>query len=305
MSENKLIVLVGISGAGKSTFADDYLSKNPDTVYLSDGQGERALLRYSSNSFSLYATISTTDPNVSPIISDDGVSLYSVKYLINNMGIGNNVISITNSGNGYTNPKSTSGSVKLLSPGYSLDPSKVSNRPSLSVFSAGFFVEDYQFTNSGDLDQYNGRFCITPEFPNGTYAYFCTQDLTNTSVYPYFVGPKGFYGSITVDPNTALDDPDYITINRGSIDLNAWSRRNRWFHKDIIAMTEIYNGTSYEISSNSKARRPIIEFDASLKLFNFGTTKLPDVDLLDTFTVNVFSAVEGHIGYNIDNCIYI
>ena len=35
MSENKLIVLVGITGAGKSTFADDYLSKNPDTVYLS------------------------------------------------------------------------------------------------------------------------------------------------------------------------------------------------------------------------------------------------------------------------------
>lgn len=35
MSENKLICLVGISGAGKSTFADDYLSKNPDTVYLS------------------------------------------------------------------------------------------------------------------------------------------------------------------------------------------------------------------------------------------------------------------------------
>lgn len=76
----------------------------PDTNYLSDGQGERALIRYSSNSFSLYATMSTSDPNVSPIISDDGVSLYSVKYLINNMGIGNNVISITNPGNGYSNP---------------------------------------------------------------------------------------------------------------------------------------------------------------------------------------------------------
>jgi hypothetical protein len=48
--------------------------------------------------------MTTSDPNVSPIISDDGVSLYSVKYIINNMGIGNNVISITNPGNGYTSP---------------------------------------------------------------------------------------------------------------------------------------------------------------------------------------------------------
>jgi predicted kinase len=34
MSEQKLIVLVGISGAGKSTFADKYLAENPDTQYL-------------------------------------------------------------------------------------------------------------------------------------------------------------------------------------------------------------------------------------------------------------------------------
>ena len=24
------------------------------------------------------------------------------------------------------------------------------------------------------LDENNGRFCVTPEFPNGTYAYFST-----------------------------------------------------------------------------------------------------------------------------------
>ena len=35
MSENKLIVLVGVSGCGKSTFAEQYLKDNPDTVYLS------------------------------------------------------------------------------------------------------------------------------------------------------------------------------------------------------------------------------------------------------------------------------
>jgi len=77
-------------------------SPTPDHVYLSDGQKERVLLKASSNSFALYATMSTSDPNVSPIISDDGVSLYSIRYQINNMGIGNNVISLINSGNGYS-----------------------------------------------------------------------------------------------------------------------------------------------------------------------------------------------------------
>jgi hypothetical protein len=41
----------------------------------------------------------------------------------------------------------------------------------------GTFVEDYEFAQSaGDLDECNGRFCVTPEFPQGTYAYFLTSE---------------------------------------------------------------------------------------------------------------------------------
>jgi hypothetical protein len=86
-------------------------SPTPENIYLSDGLGERTLLKYSSNSFSLFATISTTDPNISPIISDDGVSLYTIRYIINNMGITNSTISIVNSGNGYSNLSSSNISV--------------------------------------------------------------------------------------------------------------------------------------------------------------------------------------------------
>jgi hypothetical protein len=68
---------------------------------LDDGLGERKLIRSSNNSFSLNATLSTSDPNVSPIIADDGLSLYTVRYLINNMELSNSVIGITASGNGY------------------------------------------------------------------------------------------------------------------------------------------------------------------------------------------------------------
>jgi len=43
------------------------------------------------------------------------------------------------------------------------------------------------------LDEHNGRFCVTPEYPNGVYAYFCTVDENWNSAYPYVVGPT-FYG---------------------------------------------------------------------------------------------------------------
>jgi hypothetical protein len=86
-------------------------SPTPDDVYLNDGQGERVLARSSSSSFSLLASLSTTDTNLTPIISDDGVTLYTISYNINNMGLSNNIISITNSGNGYSSLTSSNISV--------------------------------------------------------------------------------------------------------------------------------------------------------------------------------------------------
>ncbi|MEM6915477.1 MAG: YHYH protein [Verrucomicrobiota bacterium] len=41
----------------------------------------------------------------------------------------------------------------------------------------GAFVQDYEFVPGlGTLDECNGRYCVTPEFPDGTYAYFLTRD---------------------------------------------------------------------------------------------------------------------------------
>ena len=39
-----------------------------------------------------------------------------------------------------------------------------------------------------DLDEYNGRWCVTPEFPNGTYAYFVTIETNGAPKYPYYIG---------------------------------------------------------------------------------------------------------------------
>jgi len=78
-----------------------YGTPTQDNIYLNDGLGERILLTYSNNSVQLNATISSQDANVSPIISDDGLSVYSIVYHVNNMGIDGNIIAIANSGSGY------------------------------------------------------------------------------------------------------------------------------------------------------------------------------------------------------------
>jgi hypothetical protein len=97
----------------------------------------------------------------------------------------------------YAYDTTTGGFIRRMNPGYVLDIDLTSGkRPPL--FEAGFFINDYVYDGSGDLDQHNGRFAITPEYPNGVYAYFSTIEVSasNQSVprYPYLIGPY-FYNN--------------------------------------------------------------------------------------------------------------
>ena len=82
---------------------------------------------------------------------------------------------------------------KLLSTSYRKKSGRISLLDGLTD-PLGTYVEDFEYVEGlGDLDEYNGRFCVTPEFPNGTYAYFCSIDgVTGKPKFPYFIGPE-FY----------------------------------------------------------------------------------------------------------------
>lgn len=75
----------------------------PENLLLNDNKGQRVLNANINTSFYLTATLSTTDNKLSPIISDDGVRLYTIEHSINNMSLSNSNISIANSGTGYIN----------------------------------------------------------------------------------------------------------------------------------------------------------------------------------------------------------
>ncbi len=96
------------------------------------------------------------------------------------------------------------------------------------------------------------------------------------------------------------NNKDYVTINRSSVDGNPWSKYNRWFHTDVIKVSAEVNSSIPEFDQKARAIRPIIEFNSGLKLYNFGTVAKKTVDLIDNFTTDAFSTVEGSLGYNVD-----
>jgi hypothetical protein len=137
----------------------------------------------------LYA-INTTQH--SPLIgfAYDGFPIYGAYGYLNTNGTGG----ITRMKSGYQKRTITVRSLYA-------DGTDVTDGPAVnSTYPIGSFKEDYEYISHPSqpdyLDVHNGRFCVTPEYPNGIYAYFCTVDANHNSAYPYIVGPT-YYGNKT------------------------------------------------------------------------------------------------------------
>ncbi len=158
---------------------------------------------------------------------------------------------------GYKNADGTGGIARIES-GYQLrnisvrthwaDGTDVADGPAVSsTYPLGYFREDYEFiAHTGQqqyLDASNGRFCVTPEYPNGMYCYFATVDANWNSAYPYVVGPK-YYGVVTGSKVTSITEPvTTYTSDAGLQELTAadWQVWPNPTHE--IAMVQV-NGLS-------------------------------------------------------------
>ena len=108
---------------------------------------------------------------------------------------------------GFANPLDANVGVARLSSAYYLKSNRLGG-PNPSEFPLGTFIEDYEWrpsTQTGklELDENNGRFCVTPEYPAGTYAYFVTIDANGDPAFPYILGSN--YYSLPVDSNYNAD----------------------------------------------------------------------------------------------------
>jgi hypothetical protein len=137
---------------------------------------------------------------------------------------------------GYKNANGTGGVVRMKSSYYLRTNTTRLNGPDVGAvvgtqtFFNGYFREDYAYTPTSAstpdyLDEHNGRFCITPEYPQGIYCYFCTVDENWNSAYPYVVGPT-FYGVYanrkvaSVTEPTTVYKPTVGVKNENTQDIN-------------------------------------------------------------------------------------
>jgi len=184
---------------------------------------------------------------------------------------------------GYTSSTDIT-SVKRLESGYKKITK--SNRPSTVTYPLGFFYDDYIFTNTGDLDENNGRFCVTPEFPNGSYAYFSTLSDTfgfgsfnNNKLpeFPYVVG-KSFNNSIDLNnlrnfySESDLDSPNTnLSKNVSPYNLNSY---------EFLDLNFIPKDNIFEIKSIFKKNNIIDD----IKIVNPGSNyKVGDTLVFDNF----------------------
>lgn len=81
----------------------------------------------------------------------------------------------------YDDSTDATSNIKRCEGSFELDTVADTGRPDTSWVPLGAFTSDWNYVEgSGDLDECNGRFGVTPEFPDGIYYYMATD------TYPYF-----------------------------------------------------------------------------------------------------------------------
>ena len=186
--------------------------KNSDNTY-----------NYAQNDLSLVNNAEASASNHSPIIgwAYDGHPIYGP----------------------YGYDRKDGGVARVMRSGYSLKTSRTDGPP-IDLYPLGFFIEDYEFLGKGDLDKNNGRFCVTPDYPDGTYAYFATinPDENDTSgtfknfrspVFPYLIGENY---------RAKPDNFNFVEVNDQRLDFSAIGlRRNSYPYKPTSSNTD-YDG---------------------------------------------------------------
>ena len=135
------------------------------------------------------------------------------------------------------------------------------NRPPIGLFPEGFFIEDYTFNNKGDLDIHNGRFCVTPDYPKGVYAYFTTLETFpdgsgpfknyKRPAFPYVIGDTFYAKRNEFNYKTTSNQTEY------DIESDHWFRNTSTYNTN-----NTYSGYEYIFDSN-KIKKQTIDVTAS------------------------------------------
>lgn len=100
----------------------------------------------------------------------------------------------------YSQAFNAASGTRLMKSSYQLRNTRVAGGPAVNESTPlGTFERDYEYlreseTEHGDLDECNGHFAATINFPQGIYHYHMTVDENGRPTFPYIVGK--FYGQV-------------------------------------------------------------------------------------------------------------
>jgi len=207
-----------------------------------------------------------------PINSDMFVNYLNYHWLIDDMPVC--VIEPTSSNpididkivkvNSYTTPVLENGKTLTLVNGMRISFSGVNATSSSGNYFANsiYFVEGVgsgEITLVEQIDRF-GKNVFPRAVPYTPYIY---RDGWDTSLFD----------SVEYDDSVYINLlKEYVVMDRMSDDKNAWSRINKWYSIYAITATAEYNEFSISsvINEKTSARRPIIQFDPNMELYNSG-----------------------------------
>lgn len=160
---------------------------------------------------------------------------------------------------GRQNPLDATSSIVRMTSSYTKNISRPSGPPVIQ-YPLGTFINDYTYVDQyGSLDRNNGRYCVTPEFPGGTYAYFITVDSSDKPIFPYILGEN--YYSLPLDSNYNSE------ISQDDIPFSANRLRTSGIDKNgDLTIARIEETTRGSVSS-ADILRSVPNFSVGSKVF--------------------------------------
>ncbi len=216
-----------------------------------------------------YSEISTTNLHHSPILGwvRDGFPIYGPYGYANATNANSGIRRMIS---GYVLRNGQNGTLDLATTGRTTLPAwagRSYNRsttlssgeygPGVSTsFPLGRYMEDNEYLGDlgktqgvdFDLDEYNVRFCVTPEFPNGTNAYFVCISSNGTPVFPYNIG-RSFYGNPNGNTVASLAEGVSTNFVGGSESVLKSSAPTVNTNNTISLVWSSTEGGSYQVDS--------------------------------------------------------
>ena len=134
-----------------------------------------------------------------------------------------------------------------------------------ATYLLGHYIEDFDYrgdlgqtqttgatVRDFDLNEQNVRFCVTPDFPSGTWAYFTTINADNTPAYPYTTG-RQYFGNPTGGNVTSVTEPVSSSFMGGPFTADA-ARNISWAPAtgDVTFVWSGVEGGTYRVDASDE-----------------------------------------------------